>query len=99
MNLQWERMGAGVPPGLQNRVWRLWAPGGFDSHTFPPFLRDYLNLNSQLILDLCSVFPNLYATLFMGASQVFVQNDHIQSESDLKSTLFTISRDLLAASG
>jgi|GEM_PF-2028805 len=29
-------MVAGVAPGLQNRVWRFWALGGFDSHTFPP---------------------------------------------------------------
>lgn len=29
-------MGAGVPPGLQNRVRRFRALGGFDSHTFPP---------------------------------------------------------------
>jgi hypothetical protein len=29
-------MGAGVSPGLQNRVWRFAAPGGFDSYTLPP---------------------------------------------------------------
>lgn len=36
LDFSWERMGAGVPPGLQNRVWRLWALGGFDSYPFPP---------------------------------------------------------------
>lgn len=36
LEFSWERMGAGVPPGLQNRVWRLWALGGFDSYPFPP---------------------------------------------------------------
>jgi hypothetical protein len=33
---QRERMGAGVPHGLQNRSGFEKGPGGFDSYTFPP---------------------------------------------------------------
>lgn len=43
-------MGAGVSPGLQNRVWRFAAPGGFDSYTLPPFIL-------QMILTLLLALP------------------------------------------
>ncbi len=32
----WERMGAGVPSGLQNQYDLRSGSGGFDSHTLPP---------------------------------------------------------------